>query len=117
MPFVVMMSPDNVMAILLLVLFMLTRHSTGLLSLSVLAHHLSLAVCVVTVYSAPERLLMSECWKPQKTSGPVRCNDFTQNHSAVGDGGGGGLVAAYVVDGRCSSLVVCHRAGLCKFYP
>lgn len=66
-----MMSPDIVMAISLLVLFMLLGIQLGFWSLLFSHITFSLPFVVVTVYSRLKGL-MSECWKPQKTWGPVR---------------------------------------------
>lgn len=55
MLFVVMMSPDIVMAISLLVLFMLLGIQLGFWSLLVLAYHLLPAICGGDSVFAPER--------------------------------------------------------------
>ncbi|SUH38067.1 Spermidine Putrescine ABC transporter permease component potC [Salmonella enterica subsp. enterica] len=108
-----MMSPDIVMAISLLVLFMLLGIQLGFWSLLFSHITFSLPFVVVTVYSRLKgfdvRML-----EAAKDLGASEVTILRQNHSAAGDaGGGGGLVAElYVVDGRCRGLVVCHRAGL-----
>lgn len=112
MLFVVMMSPDIVMAISLLVLFMLLGIQLGFWSL--LFSHITfcLPFVVVTVYS---RLKGFDVRMLEAAKDPVPVNlPFCENHSAAGNAcGGGGLgVKLYPVDGRCGSFVVRHRTKL-----
>lgn len=112
MLFVVMMSPDIVMAISLLVLFMLLGIQLGFWSL--LFSHITfcLPFVVVTVYS---RLKGFDVRMLEAAKDPVPANlPFCENHSATGNAsGGGGLgVKLYPVDGRCGGFFVRHRAEL-----
>lgn len=113
MLFVVMMSPDIVMAISLLVLFMLLGIQLGFWSL--LFSHITfcLPFVVVTVYSRLKgfdvRML-----EAAKRSRCQRIYHSAKNHSASGNASGsGGLgVKLYPVDGRRGGFFVCHRAEL-----
>lgn len=112
MLFVVMMSPDIVMAISLLVLFMLLGIQLGFWSL--LFSHITfcLPFVVVTVYS---RLKGFDVRMLEAAKDPVPANlPFCENHSATGNASGGGRlgVKLYPVDGRCGGFFVRHRAEL-----
>lgn len=113
MLFVVMMSPDIVMAISALVLFMLLGIQLGFWSL--LFSHITfcLPFVVVTVYSRLKgfdvRML-----EAAKDLGASEFTILLKNHSATGSPAvAGGLgVKLYPVDGRRGGFFVCHRAEL-----
>lgn len=113
MLFVVMMSPDIVMAISLLVLFMLLGVQLGFWSL--LFSHITfcLPFVVVTVYARLKGfdVRMLEAAKDLECE---RDDHSAQNHSAAGDARRGSRMAAqlYPVDGRRGRVLLRHRAEL-----
>ena len=100
MLFVVMMSPDIVMAISLLVLFMLIGVQLGFLVAAVFAYHLLPALRGGDRLLPAERLRCADAGGGER-SGRQRDDYPAQNHPAAGSAGGGGRVAAelHPVDG------------------
>ena len=102
MLFVVMMSPDIVMAISLLVLFMLIGIQLGFWSL--LFSHITfcLPFVVVTVYSRLKGFDDADAWKAAKDLGASsELNYSAQDYTATGYACGGCRLVAelYAVDG------------------